>query len=1179
MKRINCLPFILAAAAALSLSCAQVLEPPAGKTAPLSAGMGRVILSVSTGADSPRTVFPREAPVFSRYALVFSRNQFDSIVVNDAGDLAGSEVDQELAAGTWTAAVTAYRLFTPASGEETEYPAARGSADLTVTAGETERATVSLAPLPVTDAAAKGIFTCRVIFPASASATLTLGNEAPIPLPSGVEFSIEKNPGYYDLIVSVTKGKLRAGVSEIAHIYAGLESRAEFEFTEDDFAATLRLTGTLALSDGLTLDSFSGEKRIAVYSNADYTGQIAKIPAEDSWIIDAPATGDTALYIEAKLSGGPEGKTYTGRKTLRITEAGARDIAIAATWLIENIADVAPYLQGAASGETADNPVMLPVAFALPDHWPALLTAIQGKGKYVVLDLSACGMTGTEFDPGTADTGESKIVSLVLPDAATSIIGGEDYSSTVFWYFKALTRVGGSNIESIGDYAFYNCDALEAAYFPKALSIGDYAFNNCGALETADFPAATSIGDWAFATTALEAADSPAATSIGDYAFYNCYVLETVNFPAATSIGDFAFSDCYVLETADFPAALSIGRYAFPECSALETVAFPEVQSIGDNAFYNCDALETVAFPEVLYIDSYAFNDCDALKAVDFPVAGSIGSYAFSDCDTLKAVDFPAAGSIGSYAFNDCDALETANFPAALSIGSYAFNKCYSLKTAALPGVVSIQANVFAATGGGPLTLTLGSAVPTLGIHLFDSVSSTKTVIVQIPPDSMAWMGKTGSFAGPSSAGTWGNGFRGRGWNSSTGAGAGSVNNNISLTISPLAAAVVITDIKDVLPYLQSADGGEIPGNPVFLPVAFEYTANWPALFNVIQTAGKYVALDLSACAMAGTTAFDITAGPGLAQIVSLVLPDVATLIPKPPVFSNFRNFLFLTSISGSNIAEAAEYSFYGCAALQMVSFPKATSIGAQAFNGCAALETVNFPEATSIGEWAFSWCDALKTADFPKAISIGERAFYDCAALKTADFPEATSIGSDAFSRCAALETVNFPNAISIGSNAFSDCDALETADFPEATYIRSEAFSGCAALKTVNFPNATSIGREAFSGCTALETVNCPKVTSISASVFASTGSAPLTLTLGSTAPGLGAKMFNGVAASKSVTVLVPSSSLSAYGGAGTYSGSANSPTSWAHGFRGCGWTGSAYSNDSTYINANVTVILKSI
>jgi hypothetical protein len=186
------------------------------------------------------------------------------------------------------------------------------------------------------------------------------------------------------------------------------------------------------------------------------------------------------------------------------------------------ISTVQNFLSGAPGGATADDPILLPVKLALADGtngWTTLLSKIRSVNKFVALDLSACTPSNVVFDPGTGTTGVGKIVSLVLPSAATSIKAGTNGNST-FKNFTALTSVSGSGIKTIGNYAFREVAALATAYFPAAESIDSNVFAYCTGLATADFPAATSISAYAFAgCTALTTANFPAATSIDHHAF------------------------------------------------------------------------------------------------------------------------------------------------------------------------------------------------------------------------------------------------------------------------------------------------------------------------------------------------------------------------------------------------------------------------------------------------------------------------------------------------------------------------------------------------------------------------------------------------------------------------------------------------------------------------------------
>lgn len=55
-----------------------------------------------------------------------------------------------------------------------------------------------------------------------------------------------------------------------------------------------------------------------------------------------------------------------------------------------------------------------------------------------------------------------------------------------------------SDVEKIGNYAFYICSKLTTADFPMVTNIGNYAFMNCSQLTTIDFPLAKYIGGSTF---------------------------------------------------------------------------------------------------------------------------------------------------------------------------------------------------------------------------------------------------------------------------------------------------------------------------------------------------------------------------------------------------------------------------------------------------------------------------------------------------------------------------------------------------------------------------------------------------------------------------------------------------------------------------------------------------------
>jgi uncharacterized repeat protein (TIGR02543 family) len=371
-------------------------------------------------------------------------------------------------------------------------------------------------------------------------------------------------------------------------------------------------------------------------------------------------------------------------------------LTIYAKWKgYETVGSVADYLASASGGGNPYNPISFKVDLNLDDSidgWKNLLFTIDLADRYVELDLSDCTMKGIKFDPGTEDTGEKKIVSLILPNAAQDIEESPS-SMAAFRYFVILKEISGSNMRSISDRAFENCGALKTVSFPRVTYIGDSAFYYTD-LETAYLPEATYIGDYAFQYTALGEANFTEVEKIGEQAFDSCKALVTVNFPEAIEIGDFAFQSCSALGEADFPQVTTIGRSAFYDCRALKTANFPQATSIGDEAFQECIVLNTVSFPDVT----------------------SIGTEAFLGCIALNTVSFSKAETIGSKAFEKCSALATASFPKLTSIGDFAFKS----------------------TGGTSLEITFEAEAPTVGTDIFSSVEVSKPITVKIPFNTLS---------------------------------------------------------------------------------------------------------------------------------------------------------------------------------------------------------------------------------------------------------------------------------------------------------------------------------------------------------------------------------------------------------------------------------------------------------
>ena len=202
-----------------------------------------------------------------------------------------------------------------------------------------------------------------------------------------------------------------------------------------------------------------------------------------------------------------------------------------------------------ADGTPLLNPGSVPLTVAY-DGLPVYSAAVTVADAEIIAsgDFWTLYNTGTLYIYGV-DT---------VPDTTISL---KEYRAQI----KRATIADG--VTSIGQYAFFQLDAMEAVVIPDSVNeIGYGAFHSCSALKSVRLP--------------------NGVTSVGTMAFKGCLALESLTIPdSVTRIYSEAFDSCVNLTNVTIPrSVVNIGSYAFWR-TGIRDVIINRNATVGARAF------------------------------------------------------------------------------------------------------------------------------------------------------------------------------------------------------------------------------------------------------------------------------------------------------------------------------------------------------------------------------------------------------------------------------------------------------------------------------------------------------------------------------------------------------------------------------------------------------------------
>lgn len=258
----------------------------------------------------------------------------------------------------------------------------------------------------------------------------------------------------------------------------------------------------------------------------------------------------------------------------------------------------------------------------------------------MVLCLASCGDKEEEKDNNSKDT--TQIEQNYVDEAANNgkfefalndegdyeIVKYEPYSVQVV-DITLPEKINNRNVVGIADNAFKAESTIKSVVIPATYTyVGEYAFYDCDALVSITLPASIE--------------------TIGKGAFESCDILANFTMSSAVKeIPAYAFKDCKALTTLDLSNVEKIQKGAFFNCEALTSVTVSDKLTYATKeAFYGCNKLAYTEVDELLYLGNATNKtvllvspkslnvDTCAVSATTTIVADA----AFNNCESLTAI-------------------------------------------------------------------------------------------------------------------------------------------------------------------------------------------------------------------------------------------------------------------------------------------------------------------------------------------------------------------------------------------------------------------------------------------------------------------------------------------------------------------------------------------------------------
>lgn len=752
----------------------------------------------------------------------------------------------------------------------------------------------------------------------------------------------------------------------------------------------------------------------------------------------------------------------------------------------------------------------------------------------------------------------SGLENIDIPDTVKSI-GSNAFANCISLVYTEISSL--SELEYLGERAFENNQNLVEIYLPQGVGeIGEYAFANNYSLEEIHISNVQTINDYAFyeCSNIKKIILSSDIEYIGNYAFYNCFLADIVydKFDNLKHIGNYAFYNCLGLRILHAESIETIGVNAFSQAHNLEEITITGKNTLGtlfgsgyfENS-YRVDQNGTYYIPSSLKrvrisstaesLTALLFKDCEGISDIIFmsaqapalsqgvfenienmikifapfeylesyrqaydeypniypqptnyenfefiEVGGGYSIKAAANAEFEDVLYIPAFYNgiqvikIAPKAFYGLTAIEELIVPATIKeIGSSAFENCLELKVVTFEGgsnLIKIGDNAFNKCKS-LREITLPQKLDTIGAYAFAGDRSVENALRKVIFDAQSSLIEIGAYA-----------F--------------SFNPNL-LSISLPTSLEKLGKAAFRESGLQEVSFGQGGLSEIEDEVFYGCTLTAVSIPDSVSVIGKNAFAECiyleNVFLGEGVKDIQERAFYNNVSLTDILLPYSLEKIGKQA----FKYSQSLTTISiPQNVWYIGEQSFMGCLSLYDVIFEseQISYVGSMAFydtiwfneqqktaQGVVYIDNIAYsfvgdmPSMLTLKEGTIAIAPAafenqpnLEKVILPSTLRVvGERAFYNSINLEEIDLPEnseLTEIGAYAFYRAALIE-FELPKTVKhIGEGAFKAIEQL--ADFrihaeSELATIGKEAFSELNLDIDLVLPNALeSIGQRAF-------------------------------------------------------------------------------------------------------------------